>query len=43
MKFLFVLGIILIVVGYLAMRFDIFPRTPLQKSLGKVSDGDFIM
>jgi hypothetical protein len=43
MKFLLVLGIVLMVVGYLAMRFDIFPRTPLQKSLGKVSDGDFIM
>ena len=33
----------MMVVGYLAVRFDIFPRTPLQKSLGKVSDGDFIM
>mgnify|MGYP000859486600 FL=1 len=43
MKFLFVLGLVMMVVGYLAVRFDIFPRTPLQKSLGKVSDGDFIM
>ncbi len=33
----------MMVVGYLAVRFDIFPRTPLQKSLGKVSDGDLIM
>ena len=43
MKFLFVLGLVMMVVGYLAVRFDIFPRTPLQKSLGKVSDGDLIM
>ncbi len=43
MKFLFVLGIVLMVVGYLAMRLDIFPRTPLQKMIGEVHDGDVIM
>ncbi len=43
MKFLLVLGIVLMVVGYLAMRFDIFPRTPLQKAIGSFSDGDLIM
>lgn len=43
MKFLLVLGIVLMVVGYLAMRFDIFPRTPVQKALGQVSDGDMVM
>jgi len=43
MKFLLVLGIILIVPCFCAMRFDIFPRTPAQKALGQVSDGDMVM
>ena len=43
MKFLFVLGIVLMVVSYLAMRLDIFPRSPLQKAIGEVHDGDVIM
>ena len=43
MKFLLVLGIVLIVVSYLAMMLDIFPRTPLQKAIGSFSDGDAIM
>ncbi len=43
MKFLLVLGIVLIVVSYLAVRFDIFPRTPAHKALGQVSDGDMVM
>jgi hypothetical protein len=43
MKFLLVLGIVLMVVSYLAMRLDIFPRTHLQKAIGGFSDGDVIM
>lgn len=43
MKFLLVLGIILIVLCYCAMRFDIFPSTLGQIVLGQVSDGDMVM
>lgn len=43
MKFLLVLGIILIVSCFCALRLDIFPSTIEQKVLGQVSDGDMVM
>ena len=43
MKFLFVMGIILIILGFFGIRIDLFPQSRLQKAMNKPSTGDCVL
>jgi len=42
MKFFFVVGIILIILGYFGIKMDFFPQTLLRKAMNRPSDEDVI-
>ena len=43
MKFLFVVGIILIILGFFGIRIDLFPQSRLQKAMNRLSNGDIVL
>lgn len=43
MKFFFVIGIILIVLGFFGLRFDLFPQSPYHRAMGRLSTGDSVL
>lgn len=43
MKFFFVVGMILMILGFFGVRLDFFPQSRLQKAMDRPSNGDLVL